>query len=344
MTHVVEYLDRFDGAAPVRVLQRDETQMYAKAVAGPFGEVATATELVEVIHIDPAYTPGEFGPPKVLFAAPRARIEWQQMDNRQPHFHRNLDVDEMSYQISGERTLMSEHGTVELRPGDFVRLPVGVCHDNWGREESHILWYTPDGMEEQQPADRFGQVLVPPFEGWVAAVVNEALTDCLGAPEHVIVAQRADERLILEDALTHEDRLAVVRFDEEGQHDGEQPPTARWIWRDNLTRVGVVDYGPTPGLVYERHGDADEIQYQVSGHRLLTTQHGVVFVEPGDFVRIPVGVAFTTMSESPGRYIATVSAHRMLRTHPATRVGKPWDISTVAEARAKVMATQSSVD
>ncbi len=222
MTHVVEYLDRFDGAAPVRVLQRDETQMYAKAVAGPFGEVATATELVEVIHIDPAYTPGEFGPPKVLFAAPRARIEWQQMDNRQPHFHRNLDVDEMSYQISGERTLMSEHGTVELRPGDFVRLPVGVCHDNWGREESHILWYTPDGMEEQQPADRFGQVLVPPFEGWVAAVVNEALTDCLGAPEHVIVAQRADERLILEDALTHEDRLAVVRFDEEGQHDGEQ--------------------------------------------------------------------------------------------------------------------------
>lgn len=87
----------------------------------------------------------------------------------------------------------------------------------------------------------------------------------------------------------------------------------------------------------------DEIQYQVSGRRLLATQHGVVFVEPGDFVRIPAGVASTTISETPGRYIATVSAHRMLRTHPATRVGKPWDISLVAEARAKVLATQSSV-
>jgi mannose-6-phosphate isomerase-like protein (cupin superfamily) len=302
MNQVVEHLDRFDSSAPVRVLARNETLMYTKALAGPFGEVASATELVEVVHLPPHYVAGEFGPPKVLFEAPRARIEWQQMDNRQPHFHRNLDVDEMSYQISGERTLMSEHGTVELRTGDFVRLPVGVCHDNWGRKESHILWYTPEGAVEDLPADRLGQVLIPPFEGWEASIVNEALTDCLGAPEHVIVGQRADERLILEDALTHEERLAVI---------------------------------------YVRHGDADEIQYQVTGRRLLATHHGVVSVEPGDFVRIPVGVAFTTISDEPGKYIATLSANRMVRSHPATRVGEPWDMGEIADARSRARESQS---
>lgn len=340
MNQVVELLDRFDRAAPVRTLQRDETQLYTKAVAGPFGDLATATELVEVVHLPPTYTPGQFVPPKVLFEAPRARIEWQQMNNRQPLYHRNLDVDEMSYQISGERTLMSEYGTVELRPGDFVRLPVGVCHDNWGREESHLLWYTPAGATEEQPADRTGQVLIPPFDGWTASIVNEGLTDCLGAPEHVVVAQRADERLILEDAHSHNDRLSVVRLDEDAPHDDARPTQPRWIWSDDFTRVGVVDYGRTPGLVYVRHSDADEVQYQVSGKRVLATQHGVVNIEPGDFVRIPVGVAFTTISDLPGRYLATISVNRMLLNCPATRVGVPWDIAEVVNARSNVLETQ----
>ncbi len=157
MNQVVELLDRFDRAAPVRALQRDETQLYKKAVAGPFGDLATATELVEVIHVAPTYTPGEFVPPKVLFEAPRARIEWQQMDNRQPLYHRNLDVDEMSYQISGERTLMSEHGTVELRPGDFVRLPVGVCHDNWVVRSRICSGTRPPAPRKSSPQTELGR-------------------------------------------------------------------------------------------------------------------------------------------------------------------------------------------
>lgn len=340
MNQVVELLDRFDRSAPVRELRRDESLLYTKAVAGPFGDLATATEVVEVIHIAPSYTSGEFVPPKVLFEAPRARIEWQQMDNRQPLYHRNLDVDEMSYQISGERTLMSEYGTVELRPGDFVRLPVGVCHDNWGRTESHLLWYTPAGAIEEQPPDRLSEALIPPFDGWAASTVNEGLTDCLGAPEHVVVAQRADERLILEDALSHENRLAVVRLDHVAPTAGERPAETRWIWSDDVTRVGVVDYGRSLGTVYVRHSDADEIQYQVSGRRVLATQHGAVNIEPGDFVRVPVGVAFTTISDAPGRYLTTLSADRMLLKAPATRVGVPWEMRDVESARSKVRDVQ----
>ncbi|MDQ6948787.1 MAG: cupin domain-containing protein [Actinomycetota bacterium] len=85
------------------------------------------------------------------------------------------------------------------------------------------------------------------------------------------------------------------------------------------SRIGVVDSGPTPGLDYVRHRNADEIQYQVTGRRLLVTQHGAVEVGPGDFVRIPIGLAFTSISAEPFRYISTISFHRLPRVYEASR-------------------------
>lgn len=51
------------------------------------------------------------------------RVERQQMRGRQPFWHRNVDVDELSFQCAGERTLLTELGSCELRAGDWSRIP-----------------------------------------------------------------------------------------------------------------------------------------------------------------------------------------------------------------------------
>jgi mannose-6-phosphate isomerase-like protein (cupin superfamily) len=337
MTQVREHLDVFPFATAPRVLRRVESNLLTRAQPGPMGPLWSEVVPIDVVHFDQTYTKQPFAAPRFLYEGLHGRIEWQQMDFRQPFYHRNLDVDEMSYQIAGDRTLMTEYGTAELRTGDFVRIPVGVCHDNWGRQESHILWYLPEPCLERLPAQRTTQALIPPFEGWQAATVNELITDCMGsAGGHDTAAQRSDERLILEDALSHNERLAVVRPSSEAST-GDGPRNIEWIWTGASSSIGMVNSGVSAGLDYIRHRNADEIQYQASGHRLLVTQHGVVEVVPGDFARIPIGVAFTSISTEPNRYIATVSYHRLPRVYEASRESELWSAQDVESRRSAVL-------
>lgn len=318
MTIVHERLDAFPFDTAPRLIAREEDHLLTRAIPGPLGRLWAEVEPIDVVHFDPDYVQQPFAPPRFLYEGLYGRLEWQQMDNRQPIYHRNLDVDELSYQIGGDRTLMTEFGTAELRPGEFVRIPAGVCHDNWGRKESHILWYLPEPCAEMLPADRHAEALIPPFEGWEPAVVNEVITDCLGSGPHDTAAQRADEHLILADAFEHTERLAVVR-----PRSGIGPEP-QWIWQGPTAWIGVVESGPTRGLQYTRHRNADEIQYQISGRRLLVSQHGATTIEPGDFVRIPIGVAFTSISAETCRYITTTSYHRLPRSYPPSRPGEFW--------------------
>lgn len=332
MTHVREHFDVFPFTTPPRVLLRDEALLLSVAEPGRFGQLWPDPVPVDVVHFDVEYHDMPFAKPRYLYEGPYGRIEWQQMNFRQPFYHRNLDVDEMAYQIAGERTLMTEWGTAELQPGDYVRIPAGVAHDNWGRQESHILWYLPEPLTEELEPVRHATDSLPPFEGWQPAILNEAITDCMGTGPHDVAAQRSDERLILGHAQTHSDRLAVVRPEGETS-DGTTGRAVQWVWTGPTSRIGVVDSGPTPGLDYVRHRNADEIQYQVTGRRLLVTQHGAVEVGPGDFVRIPIGLAFTSISAEPFRYISTISFHRLPRVYEASRISEPWDAARVEAYR-----------
>ncbi|MDQ6934343.1 MAG: hypothetical protein M3130_03500 [Actinomycetota bacterium] len=336
MTEVREHFDVFPFSASPRVLRREESLLLAPAEPGKFGQLWPQPVEVDVVHFDLEYHDMPFAKPRYLYEGPYGRIEWQQMNFRQPFYHRNLDVDEMAYQIAGDRTLMTEFGTAELRPGDFVRLPAGVAHDNWGRKESHILWYLPEPFAEELEPVRHATASLPPFEGWEPAILNEAITDCMGTGPHDVAAQRSDERLILENASTHSNRLAVVRAAEDPR-DGSEGRTVEWVWSGPTARIGVVSSGPTPGLDYIRHRNADEIQYQISGHRLLVTQHGTVEVGPGDFIRIPIGLAFTSISAKPSRYIATVSFHRLPRVYEASRGSERWTAERIQAYRESVM-------
>jgi len=65
--------------------------------------------------------------------------------------------------------------------------------------------------------------------------------------------------------------------------------------------------------------------------------HGTVEVEPGDFIRIPIGLAFTSISTEPSRYIATVSFHRLPRVYEASRGSERWTVERIQAYREAVM-------
>lgn len=166
MSQITERFDVFPfDAEPHREFKRDELSLLSPAIPSAPGVEWDPIPPLKVAHFDQAFQDKVFAPPRILWEGDHGRIEWQQMNFRQPMYHRNLDVDELAYQIAGDRTLMTEFGTTELVPGDFVRIPVGVAHDNWGRRESHILWYFPAPIEDVAPVVRHSEALFPPFEG-----------------------------------------------------------------------------------------------------------------------------------------------------------------------------------
>ncbi len=302
MSIVQEVIDSFPFTTAPRVLQRREELLLAEPVPGPVKLWHDQAPL-EAVHVTHEDTPEPFSPPLGMYESENLRVEWQVMhDNRQPFYHRNSDVDELSFQLWGERTLITELGTVEHTAGDFSRIPRGVAHDNYGRRESHILFYVPAPVEELQAATRTSELTIPPFEGWVAAeATNELVTDGLGDPKNDVAIAQVDERLLLEQASREADRIQVLRAD-------DSVVGTTWLYRSAHVLIGQTALAPSDGQQYRRHLDADEIQYQIEGHRTLVSSRGALALGPGDFVRIPVGVAFTSISSEPSKHLTLVSA------------------------------------
>lgn len=308
MGRVVERFDVFPFLEPARTLLRDERALLSPAVPPPVGIRWDPVPPLRVVHFDQEFNDKSFAPPRILWEGDSGRIEWQQMNFRQPMYHRNLDVDEMSFQIYGPRTLMTEIGTVELGPGDFVRIPVGIAHDNWGRRSSHILWYFPAPITEVCETIRQGEVLIPPFEGWQPEMVNEVYTNCLGGrpvsvrtgPQHCDTAiQLSDETLLLEQGHCETERLQVLHPDPSGQE-------TAWVWQGPDHWIGLSSIAGSDGRTYIRHRNVDEVQYQVDGSRLLVSANGVVEMTPGTFVHIPVGVAYASIVSGVSSHVTTL--------------------------------------
>lgn len=320
MVIVTELLDSFPHEDTVHEIKRDEEALFRKAkLMGPVKLLEH--DLVRAVHFPVEFKAAKFSPPRGVYECDDIRLEWQQMNTfRQPFYHRNADVDELSYQICGERTLMTEFGTVELRQGDFSRIPVGVAHDNFGRDEIHLLIYIPAPVRDVGPLSRTAQFLLPPYEGWEAKFVAEVMTECLGGPECDISASEADETLLLEHAKSVDpDSLLRILRPEGKQCETEWMYKSKDVWVGN-TLVKVND--PT---VYHRHRKAQEIQCQIKGSRTVITQHGIIELVPGDFVSIPNGVAFTDVTSSESTHVT------ILTSNPApakTEVVKTAQIAT----------------
>ena len=323
MSIVVETLDVFPFTAAPRRVRRQERLLLAEPVPGR-GPVKLWQDLppLEAAHFDQEWAPVAFAAPRGVFESRHLRLEWQTMDFRQPFYHRNADVDEMSFQIAGERTLMTELGTVEHRRGDFSRIPRGVSHDNYGRKQSHLLFYVPAPAEELQPPVRTSAPTFPPFPGWEPGELNELITECLGGPEHDVAISPVDEQLLLDQVDLEQDRIHVV-------HPSETDDGTTWAYRSEHVLIGRTNASRSAGREYRRHLDADEIQYQVEGHRTLVTQRGRLELGPGDVVRIPVGCAFTSIHAAPSSHVTVASAISVPQVAPVSATGEPVDLDAV---------------
>ncbi|MGI5169092.1 hypothetical protein ACQEU3_32560 [Spirillospora sp. CA-253888] len=307
---VHEHLDAFPFTDPPHVLRRREELL----LGDPLPIRARALREhgpVEAVHFSPEYVDQPRSHPRGFYEADFLRLEVQSMDFRQGFYHRNADVDELSYQVDGERTLITELGTLEHVPGDFSRLPAGVSHDNHGRRDKHMLFYTPGPVRERVPAVRLSEYLEVPFPGWEPAVQNEMITEMLGGKNQGIHIAPIDETLLLETAEHNEGRLRLVR-----------PTGTGWLYEAPRVLIGVTSEASGDGRVYTCHRDADEIQYQVSGTRTLVTQRGALEVVPGDFVRIPMGVAFTSVHAGPSEHIMIAAAGTVPQVAETTKRGR----------------------
>ena len=95
---VYETVDIFPFTASPGVLRRSEELLLGPPVPN-FLNLGENFAPLESVHFPPEYEPVEFAPPTGVFEGHYLRLEWQIMNFRQPFYHRNADVDELSFQI-----------------------------------------------------------------------------------------------------------------------------------------------------------------------------------------------------------------------------------------------------
>lgn len=294
-----EPLDR-----PVRVIERDEARLLQPPPPPAMRFLSPELPPLAVYHFPVDYVPVEFARPRGVFEGDTLRLEWQTMDGRQPFYHRNADVDEIGFQICGARTLITECGTTAFETGQFARIPVGVAHDNYGREDIHLILYFHGPAVPCVAPVAHGEYRVPPFPGWEPKPMIEVTTNNLGGPNGAIAYSMADETLILDAANRFPDRLEVI---EPRGPAGE----IEWLYHAPKVWLGHTSLGRTVERRYVRRLGADEIQYQVEGTRTIVSQRGVVTLEPGDFICIPRGCASADLVEGASKHVSVLTAEHV---------------------------------
>lgn len=326
---VIEDLMVMGSEQPLRSVVRDEHLLLSPPHPPNVPiKLAEKPPPLTVVHYPQEYRALAYAPPRGVYENGEIRVEWQELNGRQPFYHRNCDVDELSYQIAGERTLMTELGVVEHRPGEFSRIPQGVAHDNYSRAESHLLFYIPAPVAELVPAQRESQPVFPPFPGWQPAPANEAVTWNLGAPGRDIIVFGTDEQQLLDHVHRDDRRIQVLRPGSD--------QVATWLYGTDRIRIGLVTTGSGGERRYRRTLDADEIQYQANGHRTLITQHGVVDLGPGDFVRIPLGIAHAGVTTEAGDYVRLLSRSALPQVAGTSRTADQYSPERLAALSAEV--------
>jgi len=135
-----------------------------------------------------------------------------------------------------------------------------------------------------------------------------------------------DELLLLEQAARETDRIHVLRA-------AEDTTGTTWLYRSKQVMIGRTHRPIADGREYRRHLDVDEIQYQISGRRTLVTQRGTLRLEPVDFVRIPVGCAFTSLHAEASAHITLVSTFPIPQFAPASKKAEPITAAALERLR-----------
>ncbi|MDF7776463.1 hypothetical protein P1X14_14505 [Sphingomonas sp. AOB5] len=301
---------------PVRTVERDEARLLQPPPEQMMRFLSPKLEPLAVYSFPTVYEPVEFARPRGVFEGSSLRLEWQTLNGRQPFYHRNADVDEIGYQICGGRTLITECGTIEFGTGQFARIPVGVAHDNYCRDDIHLIFYL------HGPADRcvepvgHGAYLSPPFPGWEAKPMVEVTTNNLGGPDGAVGYSMADEDLILGAAKTFPDMLEIL---EPRAAAGE----IEWLYHAPKVWIGHTLLERTTERRYQRRLGADELQYQAEGTRTIVSQRGVVTLNPGDFTCIPRGCSYANLTDGPSKHVSLLTLENVPPAREPSRLADP---------------------
>jgi hypothetical protein len=191
-------------------------------------------------------------------------------------------------------------------------------------------------MEEAGTVTGHSEVLIPPFAGWQAATVNEVHTDCLGGRHCDRAVQLSDETLILEQAREEQDRLQVMSS-------AGEPGQTRWVFRGPRHAIGVTELPASDGRTYTRHRNADEIQYQVAGTRLLVSANGTAELTPGTFIHIPVGVAYASITAGTSKHLTTVTTGKLACMWQAAAESSQWSLEDIEAYREHAAAAPAAM-
>lgn len=316
MPIVTEVISSLPSDRPERVIQRDESRLFEALPPAAVKFLGVALPPLEVHTFPVVYEPLPFARPRGVFEGPALRLEWQTLDGRQPFYHRNADVDEIGYQICGERALITECGTIQFERGQFSRIPVGVAHDNYCQDDIHLLFYMHGPAVRGLEPVGHGEYRVPPFAGWEAKPTIDAMTNAMGGPGGAISYSMADEQLILDAARECSDPLEIL------EPNGPAGQT-EWLYRAPRVWVGHTRLERTEERRYQRWICADEIQFQAEGTRTVVSQRGVVTLSPGDFITIPRGCTYANIADAPSKHVSLLVTETTPPVEKPSRIADP---------------------
>ena len=125
------------------IVERDEEELEKKAKGG---------REMDVVHA-PDYTDGTVEPPPILYQNDDMIVEFtKQIGPQSIGWHRGADMDELTIQLKGRRSIKSEAGTVKLGPGDMNVIPRGIAHSHDGdKNDEHVIIYTKKPLKRVAP-------------------------------------------------------------------------------------------------------------------------------------------------------------------------------------------------
>ena len=321
---VTELMDGLPVDESVRKVQRDEKLFLTVPDPGPMKLWKNYSPL-GAINLPFHHVPGGFMVPQGIFESEYIHIEYSRLGGRQPFYHRNTDADEIAYHVTGTREVITEIGTLDLSPGDFSRIPVGVSHDNHGFNDVHIIFYIPQGVVENIPAYKKSEHRIPPFPGWEPKPAIEFYTEHLGEVGSDSSVFYTDELMLLDNAKTDPEKILGIR--------GSGQEGVEWLYKSDNIWLGETTLTRADGTKYTRHRMADEIQIQVKGRRALITQRGTLELQPGDFVSIPQGCAFTSITDEANVFISCLMRYPAFAKKDYAKVARSSTAEVVAEMR-----------
>lgn len=280
---------------------------------------------IGVVRFPMTHVPGPFSPPTGVFESDFIHIEWTRMNSRQPFYHRNQDCDEIALHIDGKRSVLTEIGTVDLEVGDFSMIPIGVCHDNRGINDVHMIFYITAPVTERKAPSRTSEYRVKPYEEWEPAESIEFVSERLGALGTDTSTFLTKEQLLIDQAKNDKRRLHILRADHE--------TGTEWLYKAEHIWIGVCKAKSSRGETYSRHRFADEVQLQLRGKRTLITQRGTVDIEPGEFLSIPKGCAFTSISNEGYEYVVVLMRYPAEAMKPFVKETEKIDFKKIAGLR-----------